>query len=173
MAIPWMRIAVAIPVIGISMHLSKIVVADLDGNGLEDLILPNGMECVDETNMAPAILFNQGDRAFSEWQEVSGNPSNWGATFDVAPIDIDGDDDLDLYFCNDHGPEIAPNKLLENDGSGSLSVVDARGSDVTSYCMTTSFGDLNGDAVLDMYVAGTGQHFALVDTSGGRCPDNP
>jgi hypothetical protein len=142
----------------------EIGLADLDGNGLEDLILPNGMECVDFTNMAPAILFNQGGRGFSEWQEVWGDPLGWGATFDVAPIDIDGDNDLDLYFCNDHGPEVAPNMLLENDGTGTLRVVDARGSGVTSYCMTSSFGDLNGDAVLDLYVAGTGQHFALVDT---------
>ena len=53
-----------------------------------------------------------------------------------------------------------------NDGSGTMSVVNARGSDVTSYCMTTSFGDLDGDAVLDLYVSGTGQHFALVNVGG-------
>ena len=144
----------------------EVGLADLDGNGLEDLILPNGMECIDETNLAPAILFNQGSRSFSDWVEVQGNPADWGATFDVAPIDIDQDGDIDLYFCNDHGPEIAPNQLLENDGTGTMSVVDAMGSGVTSYCMTASFGDFTGDGVLDLYVAGTGQHFALANADG-------
>jgi hypothetical protein len=145
----------------------EIGLADLDGNGFEDLILPNGMECSDAAGIGPVIIFNHGSRSFSDWVEVQGHPDDWGATFDIAPLDIDADGDLDLYFCNDFGPEIAPNKLLLNDGMGNLSVTSAMGAGVTSYCMTSSFGDLNGDSILDLYVAGTGQHFALVHDEEG------
>jgi len=146
----------------------EIGLGDLDGNGLDDLILPNGMECLEEMNVGPVIIYNEGQRTFSSWTEVQGSPVDWGATFDVTPLDLDGDQDLDLYFCNDFGPELAPNKVLYNDGQGTLSVGDSMGRGVTSYCMTSSFGDLNGDGDLDLYVGGTDQHFALVNEPGGH-----
>ena len=65
--------------------------ADLDGNGFDDIILPNGMECLQEMNVGPVIIYNQGQRNFGVWTEVKGNPADWGATFDITPLDLDGD----------------------------------------------------------------------------------
>ncbi|MDP6931642.1 MAG: VCBS repeat-containing protein, partial [Myxococcota bacterium] len=44
---------------------------------------------------------------------------------------------------------------------------DDRGSGVNSFCMSAAVGDLDGDGLLDLYLAGTLEQFALVDSAHG------
>ncbi|HIA03844.1 MAG TPA: CRTAC1 family protein [Myxococcales bacterium] len=81
----------------------------------------------------------------------------------IAWADVDGDGDLDLFVTTRSGPD----HLYFNDGKGSLTdhSIDSGLGNVT-YGQGASFGDLDGDGDLDLYVCqGVGAD------SNGRIPD--
>lgn len=137
----------------------EIAVGDFDGDGRQDLLAPPGYSCA--ILGKPELSVQTGDRQF-ETVITSGLIEPVGAAFHVIPIDLNGDTMLDAYFCNDFGPDIQPNQWVVNQGDGTFLLDDARGSDPTTLCMGTSFGDLNSDGSLDLMVVGNGQQFGLV-----------
>jgi hypothetical protein len=149
-----------------SCFQAELTTLDADGDGDPDLLLPKGVDCTD-MEYRPMVLVNEGDRTWSEPVEIDGDPGHWGDTFDLTVFDFDGDGSPDTYVCNDNGPIIAPNTVYLNDGNGALYVGDALGADVTSYCMGSSVGDLDGDLDLDLYVAGSNNEFALIQGIAG------
>ena len=73
--------------------------------------------------------------------------NDWGAG--VAAIDIDGDNDLDLYVCNYD----SPNSLFINDGKGKFKESAKKyGLDVVDASLLPTFCDYDNDGDLDVYL---------------------
>ena len=80
----------------------------------------------------------------------------------VALFDADSDGDLDLYVANDYGL----NRFYRNEGDGSFKdVAEELGLLDRGNGMGVSFGDLNNDGLLDVYVAN------MSSTAGNRILD--
>lgn len=101
-----------------------------------------------------SLLRNDGDLRFTDVTEEAGVREG-GLTLGVAWADYDEDGDSDLYVANDFGR----NALLRNDGPDAGGTV--RFSDVSSetgtidfgFGMSASWGDVDNDADLDLYVS--------------------
>jgi hypothetical protein len=85
-----------------------------------------------------------------------------GQAFAAQVLDWDDDGDPDIYQCNDAGGIYGPNVVLV-DVDGELQVGDDRGAGVEGACMSASFGDVDGDGTLDIYLAQVGPLSLLLD----------
>ncbi|MGW9684941.1 CRTAC1 family protein [Flagellimonas sp. 2504JD1-5] len=120
-------------------------IADLDGNGLLDVIVANQ---VDSTQLlGNTIHFNEGEKF--RRVAISENMVNaWSES--VHTVDVDNDQDLDIFFTTQFG---VPNLLYLNNGKGNFSATTA---DDLSTNFTNSPGacwcdyDLDGD--MDVFV---------------------
>ncbi len=133
-----------------------LIVADLDGDGLLDLVFTDYSE-------APRFHFGRGDLEFEAVAaqdlgvDLLGLHSNGGSA-----ADVDGDGDLDLWFGT-YGRGF----LFENDGQGNFSDVTGElGVQGQGNQLNGSWADPDRDGDLDLYVAahspgsaGPGQDF--------------
>ena len=117
---------------------------------------------IDATNGEPNGLFKniKGER-FEEVAAAAGvRGTSW--TYASAAADYDLDGDLDLYVANDYGL----NRFYRNEGDGSFKdVAEELGLLDRGNGMGVSFGDLNNDGLLDVYVAN------MSSTAGNRILD--
>ena len=90
---------------------------DLDADGLLDLYLANYSCGADQTYYVDTIFQNQGDGTFAEWTEQHGFTSVRSASRGAAPVDFDGDGDVDLFVNN---YRLQANLLYENNGDGTV-----------------------------------------------------
>ena len=117
--------------------------ADLDGDRDADLVL------LGAPPQSVVVLENDGTGHFVDRSATSGIPSI-DDTSAVIAGDFDGDRDLDLYVTT-WG---AGGRLLENRGAFRFADVTAAAGLVdTGRCSGPSWGDFDGDAYLDLYVA--------------------
>ncbi len=124
--------------------------ADVDGDGWLDLVTVGGM--------APTRLWiNQGDGSFAPsplFDPYASVLETIGAT--LADYDNDGDPDLLLL-------RYGPNLLLRNDGPlGWVDVSTIAGIDHSARPASAAWGDYDGDAWLDLYVANGGGEMDLL-----------
>ncbi len=147
-----------------------VAVADVDGDGLEDLYL---------TNVGPnVLLLNRGGGRFEDGTEAAGVAgSEWSTSACFVDFDVDGD--LDLFVCNyvfwslgsDKecfeasgrrtycGPHSynapIPDRLYRNEGGGRF--VDVSADSGISSRFGNGLGvvaaDFNGDGLPDLFVA--------------------
>ncbi len=119
-------------------------VADLTGDGILEIYLPNG---------SPGQLFvrqangTYADEALSRLPDAGEHLTSSSAT----AADIDGDDDLDLLVTNlDRA-----NRLFINNGGGRFDDdTRGRGLEATQWaCMGGTFADLDGDRDLDLFLS--------------------
>ena len=134
---------------------------DLDGDGLDDLVVL-GLGELDQDPPAPELVLNLGDRRFGT--PVAASTGGVGMGFSSQVLDWDGDGSPDVYQCNDSGAIAGGNQVLLNQG-GTLVVGDARGADLVGNCMSASFGDVDRDGKLDLYMAQDGPQALLVNNS--------
>ncbi len=106
-------------------------------------------------------------------------PETMGAG--AALIDVDGDDDLDLYLLQGgpfppappggKAPPTSPaNALYLNDGSGRFSAAGAAAGAAahTGYAMAVATGDVDGDGDTDLFVTNFGPDVLLLNDGAGR-----
>lgn len=147
---------------------------DFDGDGLVDLYLGNYIVVAhfpNHTGWPNRLLRNLGGGVFEDVTQASGTAGK-GATFAASFTDFDGDGDVDLLVCNDHGAFVEPDKLYRNDGPSAAGTVFTEvsatvGAGQAIYCMSIAAGDLDGDLRLDYYLSNLGANVLLMGAAGG------
>ena len=117
---------------------------------------------IDATNGKPNGLFRniKGERFEEVAAEAGVQAGYWSYASAAADYDLDGD--LDLYVANDYGM----NRFYRNEGDGTFKeVAEELGLLDRGNGMGVSFGDLNNDGLLDVYVAN------MSSTAGNRILD--
>lgn len=95
------------------------------------------------------LLRNEGNFRFTDVTEQAGIKET-GLTLGVAWGDYDNDNDLDMYVANDFGRDA----LLRNNGNGTFTDVSKEtGAFDPGYGMSSSWGDIDNDGDLDIYVS--------------------
>jgi len=140
---------------------------DYDGDGDLDVFVcgygsvakEHNNSWIEATNGTPNLLLdNRGDDGFVD---VAGDLDIAGTswTYAAAAADYDGDGDTDLYVANDYGT----NRLWRNDGTGKFEdVAGELGVRDKGNGMGVTWGDLNQDGLLDLYVSN------MSSTAGNR-----
>jgi VCBS repeat protein len=134
--------------------------ADLDGDGDPELVVPN----------CSGFFSNPGPQPFRVYRDNGGTYADataqtlgmaWTTAARVAAIgDVDGDGDLDLFVPSASG---ATDRLFINGGTGVFSDESQTRLPVSaaSHSGGARFGDVDGDGDLDLFVA---QGYAVGDT---------
>ncbi|MGH1343667.1 MAG: CRTAC1 family protein [Nannocystales bacterium] len=143
---------------------SRLAFADIDGDGFDDIVMhslfPNAEAGVPFEHL---VFRNAGDGTFEDVSDASGLRGVQAAFFAFADVDNDGDQDL---FAGLDLPSLANagSAIYLNDGNGVFAEVPdagvATGSDAAA---NASFGDFNGDAIVDLFVGFGGTSFAAPD----------
>ena len=147
--------------------------ADFDGDGDLDLYVANYVNFTYENHIPivvkgarfqagpqyydsipDSLYFNNGDGTFSEVTEESGIGSRENAGMGLVCLDVDNDQDVDVYVCNDG----EPNCLWINEGKGKFTeqavllgcAYDAGGRANAS--MGVDIADFDGDGLFDLFV---------------------
>ena len=131
---------------------------DHDNDGDLDLYLGRFLDASREIpgsflyarNGEPNRLFrNDGHLHFTDITSAAGL-GDVGLALSVAAADSDGDGDQDLYVANDFGRNV----FYRNRGDGSFDEVSLEtGTFAIGGSMSASWGDIDGDGRLDLYVA--------------------
>ena len=140
-----------------------VAVADFTGDGLLDYFLPADTPCMLFVGQPDGTL---ADESSARIPLATENCRAWGA----AAGDIDGDGDLDLYLPRERAPDV----LWENDGTGHFTDITAAAGipQVSCGARSASWGDMDGDGDLDLFVA---RHRVILDELDGPCdvPEEP
>lgn len=149
--------------------------ADLDGDEDLDLIISAGSSTLSVEKILaggetgdPNLLYRNDDGQFVRVPDALPTVGVNGITFQLAPLDADGDGDLDLYSANDAGPYIESNHLLLNDGTGHFSDAPDSGATLTMFAMGAAVGDANQDGLPDIYLSNVGPPRMLLNQGDGQ-----
>ncbi len=122
--------------------------ADMNGDGLTDIVVANFMPIIGGGPGSVCVLLNQGNGAFSVQPRITLNTR--AQDLDVADIDKDGIKEIIAAgYSGDGSKSVA---VLENDGHGSLSISHEYNGPTGGYG-GISIADYNGDGNLDFAVA--------------------
>jgi hypothetical protein len=120
-----------------------------DGSNRKGSEAPN-LPSMDGKNGTPHQLWKRGpDGKYTE-VGVQAGVADTGWTLAVGAVDYDNDGRLDMFLANDFGPDV----LYRNRGDGTFEDVSKiTRTDDNGSGMNASFGDVNGDGWLDIYVS--------------------
>ncbi len=165
---------------GLSEASMGVVVADLNGDGFEDIFMSHLSR---ETN---TLYLNDGGGFFVDESRASGlGVPSWQSTgFGIAPMDYDLDGWLDLYVANggvkgieelartgDPYPLEQRDQLFRNTGGGRFEEVSARSGEVfarTEVGRGVAVGDLDLDGDPDLVVANNSGPAWHLENHGSR-----
>lgn len=143
------------------------VVADLNGDGYEDLFFPNQRypdpTVNEEHDPQDRLYLNQGDGTFRDVTEMMGWHDT-GISMAGAAVDIDADGDLDLYVANfpteEFGLDSPATTVYENTGDGfdkldphelGLETLRVDGEPDRQFGSAVAVADYDRDGDLDVY----------------------
>jgi FG-GAP-like repeat len=141
------------------------VFADVDGDGALDILVSN------ENPFAPGplsgaqnrVFLNDGTGGFRD-ETAARLPALLDQTGELAPADLDGDGDLDLFVA-DRGQD----RVLINDGLGFFTEeTTARFPVTTDSTRGAGVADLNGDCALDVLTANSRNQPAALYLNDGH-----
>lgn len=152
---------------------------DVNGDGLLDIVIANTTQSWNSA-FSPTdhnqLLLNQGENLFHDNTEASGItklagflPEQEGAaglTWSITMVDYDLDGDIDILMGDDQSAHPVAGvgipgfvHVMENDGLGNFNDVTVEtGLNINGAWMGFSFGDLNADGYLDMFVGNIGDY---------------
>lgn len=134
---------------------------DYDGDGYLDLYVSTWSACLPPVIYEPDRLYhNEGDGTFTDQTALLPESSTFGAGFQPAWFDYNGDGRPDLYLANDHyGNDPDRNRLWRNDGpgvGGTWAFTDVSESSRANYSINSmgiGLADIDRDLDLDVAVS--------------------
>ena len=146
---------------------NQVIVADVNGDGKPDLIVPNSCASSANCPLGPGsvgVLLGKGDGTF---QPAVAYGSGGDYAFSVAVADVNGDGKLDVLVANAYANPCCP--------AGPLGVLLGNGDGTFQPVMLgpalgpgqLELSDVNGDGKLDIVTAGTSSDFAMVLLGNG------
>jgi hypothetical protein len=138
-------------------HGTGIAVADVDGDGLEDVYFVNQIG-------GNQLWKNLGGGKFRNITAESGVSLADRIGVAASFADIDNDGDQDLFVTTVRGGNV----LFENDGRGHFKDISkAAGVDYVGHSSGAVFFDYDNDGLLDLYVSNVGRYTTEVKGRGG------
>ncbi|MFN2251144.1 MAG: CRTAC1 family protein [Anaerolineae bacterium] len=145
------------PTLPITVH-PRAALADIDGDGYDDLIAHNHSGPVTQgtQRFEHVIYHNNGDMTFTDVSAESGLGDVQAAFFAFGDVDNDGDEDVFAGLDTpDHPEPEHTHQILLNDGSGHFTPKPNSGVEAALGRQTAGnavFADVDGDGDLDLYV---------------------
>lgn len=134
---------------GADLYTRSMQTGDIDNDLDIDIVLISSDES--DSSQLIRIYINDGSGNFTEASQaigLSAEGDNLVAyAYDASLVDVDGDDDLDLYVARGHGSDV----LYLNDGSGNYTLSEQ--SFVYHGSTNSEIADMNGDGKIDIVVA--------------------
>ncbi len=128
--------------------LPGVAVLDIDNDDDLDLYVTNGAHT--DNSLMKNLLSETGELSFVDVATSAGVTATDQDSFGTCFGDLDNDGDHDLMVLGRKGP----NRLFENLGDGTFSLIAGSGTEGGSRTSTgCSMGDVNGDGLLDIVVA--------------------
>ena len=121
---------------------------DMDNDGDLDLYVANSTNN-SGTPLKNILYKNEGNGNFTKI-ESGPHTLQAHASRSVNWVDFDNDCDMDLFVSNEGNQ---PDDLYVNDGSGNFTVAPAPPSQSTRSTMSSSWGDIDNDGDLDLFVS--------------------
>jgi enediyne biosynthesis protein E4 len=153
---------------------------DYDSDGFLDLYVSNWLcdDCVTPPSAEGSrdrLYHNEGDGTFTDTTHLLGPMFTLGSSFSAVFLDIDNDNDLDLYTANDHGivgTHLLRNVLWRNDGPGCngwcfTEIGAISGADVSLDGMGLAVGDYDNDGDIDIFCTNRGIPILLRNNGQG------
>jgi hypothetical protein len=139
-----------------SGRASGAVLADLDGDGDDDLMVSNNRKRTGTAAAtAPSRLFRNDGGTFVDVTDGSGLDAQDAVGRQVGVLDHDGDGLLDLFIAADSFAGGGRTVLLRNEGELRFSdATTASGIPAGVHGLGLALGDLTGDGWTDIFVAG-------------------
>ncbi len=140
--------------VGLAARARGIELGDVDRDGDLDMVV--AQEC----NQRGLLLINDGTGNFTD-ETTTRMPTTTMSSSRAQFLDIDDDNDLDLFFCNGGGSRFntGPSKVFENDGNGFFTDISATafvGSANVGQPMDVSVADVDSDLDVDVIAGGRG-----------------
>jgi len=130
-------------------------IADVDGDGDRDVILPGGMSATTK------VFKNNGNGYFTQFSSIT--LTNFGQANDIAVGDLDGDFDIDAVVVSSN----AAGRLLLNDGSGNFTDAGLTIGNTSDSYYTAEAGDMDKDGDADLVFGGMYCPLTVIKNLGG------